>query len=300
MPLSILLAISIYSVYSAWRVGLAQSRAETASRLMAVRTSPRSTETPGVNAWVSWTLLNRPSRASGEAQRRLQQLVIPRSDDQFPNEFQSLLDVLSLPVAGDPDSVQFLSDEEIGGQSSAVKLEFRKVNYVQNGEQLFVLSARSDERVQAGVEDFASRSTSHLVDIQERWANQGSFEDFGELARLRSARVARFYVLSEDESLISLPVAADDSDEARKALYLSEGKEFRKNPRSPTFVSNNFFSNFDFDKPLDSQAVFTGMYLDLGGLGLVASVNSACHLQRETLCTGGGRSLRYELGRVCQ
>lgn len=268
----ILLAVSIYSVYSAWRVGLAQSRAETASRLMAVRTSPRSTETPGVNAWVSWSLLNSQLGGKGEADRRLQQLVIPRSDEQFPDEFQSLLRVLSLPIAGEPNPVQILSDEDIGGQASTVKLEFRKVNYVQNDDQLFVLTARANERVQSEVQDFASRSSSHLVDINKRWKAQGNFEKIGELARLRTARVARFYVLSEDESLISLPVAADGAEESGNALYLSEGEEFRKNPRSPTFVSNNFFFNFDFDKPLDSQAVFTGMYLDLGGLGLVASV----------------------------
>lgn len=268
----ILLAISIYSVYSAWRVGLAQSRAETASRLMAVRTSPRSTETPGVNAWVSWSLLNSNLGGTGEAIHRLRQLVIPRSDEQFPEEFQTLLIVLSLPVVEEPNPVQILTDENIGGQVSTVKLQFRNVNYVRNGEQLFVLTARSNERVQSEVKEFASQSSSHLIDIHGRWRTHGNFDEIGDLSRLRSARVARFYVLSEDETLISLPVAADGAEEAGNALYLSEGEEFRKNPRSPTFVSNNFFFNFDFDKPLDSQAVYTGMYLDLGGLGLVASV----------------------------
>ncbi len=266
----VLLVASIYSVYSAWRVGLAQSRAETASRLMAVRTSPRSTETPGVNAWVSWSLLNNYHGGSVAENRRLKQLVIPRTDEQFPDEFRSLLNVLAGEVPEKSQSIEMLSDSQIGGSPSNVKLEFRKVNFVRNSDQLLVLTARSEERIQSGIESFAANTSSHLIDIKNRWLQQGDFEGFGPQSRLRSARVARFYVLSEDESLISLPLA--DTESTNNELYLSEGEEFRKNPRSPTLVSNNFFFNFDFDQPLDSQATFTGMYLDLGGLGLVASV----------------------------
>lgn len=268
----ILLVASIYSVYSAWRVGLAQSRAETASRLMAVRTSPRSTETPGVNAWVSWSLLNNYHGDSEDENRRLKRLVTPRTNEQFPDEFRSLLDVLSNAPPENANSIQMLTDEQLGGQRSNVKLEFRKVDFVKNSDQLLIMTARSEERIQDGIEEFAARTSTHLMDIKERWVQEGVFESFGSLSRLRSARVARFYVLSEDESLISLPLGSKDSNASNNELYLSEGEEFRKNPRSPTFVSNNFFFNFEFDQPLDSQATFTGMYLDLGGLGLVASV----------------------------
>ena len=266
-----MLAASIYSVYLAWRTGLAQSRAETASRLMAIRTSPRSTETPGINAWVSWSLLN--SGTHGEENDRLRQLVAPRTGGQFPVEFQGLLDALSLPVPeAKPVTIRSDNafDKTASNEQAAGSLEFRNVNFVENADQLFVLTARQNETVQAQVEDFSSRATTHLMAINDAWRSKPSLERLTNLSRVRSARVARFYVLSEDESLISLPLGEDGR--SGEQLYLSERDEFRKNPLSPSFVSNNFFFNFQFEKPLADQAAFSGMYLDLGGLGLVASV----------------------------
>ncbi len=267
-----LLATSVYSVYSAWRVGLAQSRAETASRLMAIRTSPRSTETPGINAWVSWSLLNSQFNGDHDESQRLKQLVLPKTDGQFPQEFRSLLRALRTAKPQQNDTVEILSDENLGGSTPPSTLEFRRVDYVKNKQQLLVLTARAERKVQDTIKDFASRSSTHLIEINKRWQNQPGFSDFPEFPGLRSPRVARFYVLNEDESLISLPLSHDGLTSENNRLYLSEGEEFRKNPRSPSFVSNNFFFNFQFRQPLESQAVFSGLYLDLGGLGLVASV----------------------------
>lgn len=217
-------------------------------------------------------MLNNNLDGSREVNQRLKQLVIPRSNEQFPGEFRSLLDVLRGPVPERNADVDLLGDEQIGGSPPSARLEFRKVNYVQNAEQLLVVTARADERIQSDLAGFSSEASTHLIDINRRWYETDGFAGLAELPRLRSARVARFYVLNEDETLISLPLAAADSADSSNELYLSEAEEFRKNPRSPTFVSNNFFFNFEFDQPLSSQAVFTGMYLDLGGLGLVASV----------------------------
>lgn len=266
-----MLAASIYSVYLAWRTGLAQSRAETASRLMAIRTSPRSTETPGINAWVSWSLLN--SGEYGKGNDRLRQLVAPRTGGQIPVEFQGLLDALRLPVP-EPRPVVIRSDnafdQTAANEQSTGSLEFRNVNFVENADQLFVLTARQNETVQAQIKEFSSAATTHLMAINNAWLSEPSLEPLRNLSRVRSARVARFYVLNEDESLISLPLG--ESGRSGEPLYLSERDEFRKNPLSPSFVSNNFFFNFQFEKPLTDQAAFSGMYLDLGGLGLVASV----------------------------
>lgn len=267
-----LLATSIYSVYSAWRVGLAQSRAETASRLMAIRTSPRTTETPGINAWISWSLLNSQLEGSHNEKLRLKQLVLPKTNEQFPRELRPLLNVLRTRKPASPRQVEMLSDEALGGTKSTALLEFRQVDYVKNVEQLLVLTARSEDKVQQTIEDFASRSSTHLIEINRQWQSDPGFTEFADLPRLRSARVARFYVLNEDESLISLPLAHDDLTPKDNRLYLSEGDEFRKNPQSPSFVSNNFYFNFEFNESLESQAMFSGLYLDLGGLGLVGSV----------------------------
>lgn len=269
-----MLVASIFSVYSAWRTGLAQSRAETASRLMAIRTSPRSTETPGINAWVSWSLLHNNLDGESQSHERLRKLVVPRTGRQFPEEFVPLLKTLQMSVPENPGSVEFLTDEDLGGTLAPDNLEFRKVDYVKNGDQVFVLTARKTERVQSEMESYSAIASEHLSKIFAQWKASDPFSTFDEMPTLRSARVARFYVLNEDEALISLPVgeSVGQGIDDRNSLYLSEGDEFRKNPRSPTFVSNNFFFNFKFDEPHSDQAVFTGMYLDLGGLGLVASV----------------------------
>ena len=239
---------------------------------MAIRTSPRTTETPGINAWVSWSLLNSQLDSTVPENQRLKQLVLPTTNAQFPREFLPLLKVLRPAKPESNNEVELLSDEQIGGLASTTRLEFRQVDYVKNEGQLFVLTARSAEIVQKSIKDFASRSSTHLKQINNRWKTDPGFSEVAKFPGLRSARVARFYVLSEDESLISLPLAHHDLKPDDKRLYLSEGQEFRKNPRSPTFVSNNFFFNFEFSQPLKTQAVFSGLYLDLGGLGLVASV----------------------------
>ena len=265
-----LLAASIYSVYSAWRTGLAQSRAETASRLMAIRTSPRSTETPGINAWVSWSLLHGDDETASPDDR-LRQWVAPRADEQFPQAFQPLLNALRRPLPKQPLAIEFKSDEDLGGTATNADLEFRNVDYVACNDQVLILTARNNEMVQSGIEEFAALAATHLTEIQTEWQASPELPSLQSTNRLSSARVARLYILNEDESLISLPLA-EENGESDNRMLLSEGDEFRKNPRSPSFVSNNFFFNFRYQQPLDRQAIFSGMYLDLGGLGLVASV----------------------------
>ena len=81
--------------------------------------------------------------------------------------------------------------------------------------------------------------------------------------------MVRLYALSEDGTLISLPQPADPA--ASRRAVLAEGREFRGSPERPTFVSNEFYFRFDFAGP-ESQTFYSGLYLDLGGQGLVATI----------------------------
>jgi hypothetical protein len=84
--------------------------------------------------------------------------------------------------------------------------------------------------------------------------------------------VVRLYALAEDSTLVSIPVAelAAGPDERRR-IALAEGREFRKLPLLPNFVSNEFFFQFDFREP-KAQVHYSGLYIDLGGQGVVATV----------------------------
>ena len=56
-----------------------------------------------------------------------------------------------------------------------------------------------------------------------------------------------------------------------KHWTMAEGREFRKLPQLPNFVSNEFFFQFDFTSP-ERQVYYSGLYLDLGGQGVVATI----------------------------
>ncbi|MEM7456665.1 MAG: hypothetical protein AAF456_20135 [Planctomycetota bacterium] len=259
-----LMTATIYFVYSAWRTGTAQSRTETATRLMAVRTSPRSTETPGINAWISWVLLHGGGSGNSTSEEFID-LVGPAEGRQFPAEFLELLDVLRTSA---PISVEQVEIRPDGRDESG--LEFRKVEIVESSDNRFVLTSRDNLEIKQRTGEFAATATAHLSAVEDRWSHSPTLPVFEGPFRVKSARVSRFYVLNEDESLISLPVGDPQADEDQ--LLQSETDEFHKNPLSPSFVSNTFFFNFRFDDSLAAQAFYSGMYLDLGGLGLVASV----------------------------
>ncbi len=81
----------------------------------------------------------------------------------------------------------------------------------------------------------------------------------------------RLYALAEDGTLVSLPLP--QSPETSRRTVLEEGRELRGSPERPTFVSNEFYFRFDFSRP-ESQTFYSGLYLDLGGQGLVATITA--------------------------
>ena len=265
-----MLAASIYSVYLAWQTGLSQSRAETVSRLMATRTPPRSTETPGINAWMSWAILEN-LRGDDKEINSFRRLLAPQPERQLPAGLSKIADALRtpLPRAGAETVKTRLQEPDAPPRP----LEFRNVWFadpMSDASTRFVVTARNDPIVREHLASYVDRVATHLTLISP---NLNLYPDLHleQINWIRSVRVARIYVLSEYETLISLPLPVSPA-EKNDDLFNSEFDEFHKNPLSPTFVSNNFFFNFEFEKPLDSQAWYSGAYIDLGGLGLVASV----------------------------
>src|SRR6202040_4149513 len=66
------------------------------------------------------------------------------------------------------------------------------------------------------------------------------------------------------------PAGAADAA-SRRAAALGEGREFRKLPELPNFVPNEFVFRFDPEAP-QPRAYWSGLYLDLGGQGVVATL----------------------------
>src|SRR5262249_61143659 len=88
----------------------------------------------------------------------------------------------------------------------------------------------------------------------------------------RPPRVVRLYALSEDGPLIPLPLPlGTPTPEASRQAALAEGRELGSSPERPTFVSNEFYFRFDFADPRE-QTFYSGLYLDLGGQGVVATI----------------------------
>lgn len=281
-----LLVTSVYSVYSAWRSGLIQSRTETASRLMAIRTSPLSTETPGLNAWVSWSLLNFQSRSNSSESQNLRRLVHPKKNGPVPEIFHRLSRCMKDGVySSDSVSKQNLNSSETDRKVSreteaagevelipAVQdhyLEFRSVGKFLWKEMQFVFSKRKNEKA---FQRLSHSMATQLEKIKKLWGENTkiSTEDWPTIS---SFHVARFYIMDQEGNIVSLPIGSQGGRLDRDEVVESEQEEFQKNGLSPRLVSDAFFFRFRYDRPLENQISYSGTYLDLGGLGLVATVS---------------------------
>jgi PAS domain-containing protein len=121
-------------------------------------------------------------------------------------------------------------------------------------------------------DQFLSGVAPHLLRLGERMGAALAARPLPAVPGPQPPRVARVYALSEDGTLVTMPLAELTSDPAaRRRAAEDEGRELRKLPQLPSFVSNEFFFQFDFTRPA-GQVYYSGLYLDLGGQGVVATI----------------------------
>ncbi len=158
-------------------------------------------------------------------------------------------------------------------------LQFRDVSYLDLGGRRLVVTRR---RALAGTaaaspsDRFVARAAARLTATAAALQASLARHPLPALPGDRAPQIVRIYAVSEDGTLVSLPFPAGggppDPAAGRERAF-AEGREFRKLAELPSFAANEFDFRFDFRDPA-AQAYWSGLYLDLGGQGVVATLLS--------------------------
>jgi PAS domain-containing protein len=270
------------------RIG--QGRARAVFELVAERTARRPTDTPGLAAWLALELQQYRLRLTDpEAARAYGELA----GWQDPHSVPPLLDPLrtalaagggsgaSAPAnAGGPPAadrmvpVRAVAPAELGDTDSAMPPgALRRQGYIEAGEGLFLVwTRRSGLDGDPEAARFLARGAARLLAAGGALAEALARAPLPLIPDRAPLRVVRLFAVGVDGTLLSLPYAEIGAPPAaRRAAAVAEGHEFRKVPYQPNFAANEFLFRFDLSNPRP-RAAWSGLYLDLGGEGLVGSV----------------------------
>jgi PAS domain-containing protein len=271
----VLVALAALSIRREWQARIGQARADAIFRLVEDRTPARPTETPGAAAWLNLELRRYRERIADPEKARLYGEVAASPDNRsVPSFFAPLRELLARPVAPPEGRTppRLLPAERpqsgsLRGQSY-VEMEGRWLAMTRrlslDSPDLSDLSNPSNR--------FLVRVTPHLLALSDALPKVLAENPLPALPGSRPPRLVRIYALSEDGTLVSLPRPGGPLDaEASRRAAIQEGRELGSSPERPTFVSNEFYFHFDFADPRP-QTFYSGLYLDLGGQGLVATI----------------------------
>jgi PAS domain-containing protein len=287
-----LVALAALSFRREWQERIGQSRADAIFQLVLGRTPARPTETPGAVAWLNLELKRYRERIADPERARLYGEVAEWQDTRsVPPFFAPIQEVLARAAlrpatgsttdrVGEPAPPRLVSPGELGEDAGAFSL--RRQEFLELDRRWLVVTRRqalasgepAGELAHPGnpSDRFLSRLAPRLLAANADLSRELLRRPLPALPGGRPPRVVRLYALSEDGTLLSLPLPGRplDPKASRRAARL-EGRVFRDSPERPTFVSNEFYFRFDFADPRD-QTFYSGLYLDLGGQGLVATI----------------------------
>jgi PAS domain-containing protein len=270
-----LVALAVLSIRREWQARIGQAQADTIFQLVQGRTPARPTETPGATAWLNLELRRYRERIADPEKARLYGEVAEWQDTRsVPPFFAPIRELLASPVQPtDRQAVPRLLHPQALQEGS-----LRRQSYVEL-DRTWLVATRRTALDTPDLADLSNPSNRFVLAVSPRLLALGN-----ELPRVlaqhplpplpgsRPPRVVRLYALSEDGTLVSLPFPRNPADpQARRRAAVEEGREFRNSPERPTFVSNEFYFRFDFADPRQ-QTFYSGLYLDLGGQGLVATI----------------------------
>jgi hypothetical protein len=284
---ALLAVLTARSIREEWRRRIGESRAQAVYALVADKMPARPTETPGVSAWLHVELERyRRQIADPERARLYGELAAWHDEASLPTSLTALREVLAAPGGGaitaeraDPAPPARLLDPLQAGDPAAGSppLQFRDVSYLDLGGRRLVVTRR---RALAGTaaaspsDRFVARAAARLTSTAAALQASLARHPLPALPGDRPPQIVRIYAVSEDGTLVSLPFPAGGgapNPAADRERAFAEGREFRKLAELPSFAANEFDFRFDFRDPA-AQAYWSGLYLDLGGQGVVATL----------------------------
>jgi hypothetical protein len=280
-----LAVVTFLSVQREWRQRIGQSRGQTIFELVQDTVPNRPTETPGVSAWLHLELKGYRRHIADPAKARLYGEIVDWHDETslppFLGELRALL-AAPAPLPEPGDAPRPLPESALGGEGGAAPppLQLRVQRYLELHGQWFAMTRRRAADA-ADLADLSVPSNRFLLYATHRLLATGQALR-AVLARHplpavpgdRPPRIVRLYAVAEDGTLLSAPVADEPARvESRRLAALGEGREFRKLPELPNFVPNEFVFRIDPGVPgWQARAYYSGLYLDLGGQGVVATL----------------------------
>ena len=280
-----LAALTVLSVRREWHRRVGEEQAAALFLLVQDKTPPRPTETPGVTAWLHLALKRYRSQIADAERARLYGEIADWQDRRsVPPSLAAIRDLLAAPVdlaAVSGTSAPRWADagalglDPAGGPAGGrAPLQFRAQRFVEIDGTWLVVTRRKalDDASPSPSDRFLERVSPRLLRLGQRLGAALAAHPLPSVPGPVPPRVARVYALSEDGTLVTLPLGELTNDlAARRRAAAAEGRELRKLPQLPSFVSNEFFFQFDFTRPA-GQVYYSGLYLDLGGQGVVATV----------------------------
>ncbi len=277
-----LVVLAALSIQREWQQRIGQSRADAIFQLVQGKTPARPTETPGATAWLNLELLRYRERISDPEKARLYGEVAEWQDTRsVPPFFVPIRDLLA-SAARHPEIAArpSLWTPEALGERRTASFSLRAQRYLELDRRWFAATRRASldspdlSDLSNPSNRFLAAAAPHLLAMSEALPRVLARHPLPALPSSRPPRVVRLYALSEDGTLVSLPLVDGPlNPEASRRAALLEGRGFRAAPERPTFVSNEFYFRFDFAAPAD-QSFYSGLYLDLGRQGLVATITA--------------------------
>jgi PAS domain-containing protein len=269
---AVLVALAALSIRREWQARIGQAQAEAIFRLVQGRTPARPTETPGAAAWLNLELRRYRERIADPAKARLYGEVAEWQDTRsVPSFFAPIRELLARP-AGPSES---RTPPRLLHPQPPQPGSLRSQSYVELDRHWFAMTRRTTLETPDPANPsnrFLAAVTPHLLALSEALPRVLAEHPLPALPGSRPPRVVRIYGLSEDGTLVSLPLPGNPFDpRASRRAAIEEGRELASSPERPTFVSNEFYFHFDFGDPRP-QTFYSGLYLDLGGQGLVTTI----------------------------
>lgn len=258
-----LCALTLFQVVTDWRARVETSRARALYEMVHTTVPTRPTDTPGVVAWLN-----------GEMRRFLatqndglaQQGISWQRGATIPAPLDSLGAILLTATTKDATA----KPDNLPLEPAPHQLQMRTQFYAQLAHEPFVITRRTalgaDDLSDADnpSNQFLTRALNALTAAKQAIDAQSPLH-------ATQCRIVRFFALCEDGTMVTKPYLGDaDAATTQRALQ-REGAELRKRPRLPSLVSNEFFFTFDYSAP--AHPFYSGLYLDLAGSGVIASLS---------------------------